>query len=31
MMNDKTGLKNTNALFYYDIISPFIDYNKDLN
>jgi len=31
MTNHSTVLKNINVLFYYDIISPYIDYNKDLN
>jgi len=31
MMNHLTVLKNVNVLFYYDIILPYIDYNKDWN
>ena len=30
-MNNLIVLKNINVMFYYDIISPNIDYNKDLN
>ena len=29
-LNDES-LNYINVLFYYDIISPYIDYNKDLN
>ena len=32
-LNDESlnCIKNINVLFYYDIISCYIDYNKDLN
>ena len=29
-MNPLTVFKNINVLFYYDIIPPYIDYNKNL-
>jgi len=32
-LNDESlnCIKNINVLFYYDSISPYIDYNKDFN